>query len=191
MSAETKSQILSALALVKRTGMPKFIKYVESSDFFTAPASTRFHGSNAGGLAEHSWNVYTIFKDKVAHYKLELSEESVILCSLLHDICKIGVYRKGKKNVKEDGKWIEKEVWEYNDGLPFGHGEKSVYILQKYIELTDEEAIIIRWHMGLSEPKELWRKFDDAAEIYPAAVALFTSDVEAAHLIEGQGAEST
>jgi hypothetical protein len=81
------------------------------------------------GLAEH-WNVYTIFKYIIARYDLKLTDDSVAICGLLHDVCKIGVYKKGKRNVMEDNKWIEKEVWEYKDEFPYSHGEKSVYLIK-------------------------------------------------------------
>jgi len=188
MKPEYRKEILSVLSTVNRSGIEKLCHYLESSDFFTAPASTRFHLAFPGGLAEHSWNVYTIFKEKNAHYNLRLNEGSVALCGLLHDACKIGVYKKGKKNVKENNKWIEKEVWEFKDAVPFGHGEKSVYVIQKYIELTEEEAMIIRWHMGFTEPREIWSTFRNAIDLYPSIIALHCADLEASSIIEARGA---
>lgn len=179
-----KPLILSTLSQVSRPGIDPLIQFLQSSDFFQAPASTRFHAAYPGGLAEHSLNVYRLFKDKIKTYDLDIPEESIILCGLLHDVCKTGLYVKGKKNVKESGKWIEKEIWECKDSLPFGHGEKSVYILQQYIKLTELEAMTIRWHMGFSEPKELWRLFDAAREKYPSVMALFLADLESSFLLE-------
>ena len=144
--------------------MDKLLNFLETSDFFTAPASTKFHLAYEGGLAEHSWNVYTIFNEKLKTYSLEFGKDSIALCGLLHDICKTNFYVRGKKNVKEDGKWIEKEVWMVKDSLPFGHGEKSVYLLQKYIELSDEEALTIRWHMGFTESQDAWEQLRQATK---------------------------
>ena len=160
------------------------MQYLEKSDFFTAPASTKFHAAFEGGLAEHSWSVYRLFEEKVKTYKLDVPEESVIICGLLHDICKTNVYKKGKKNVKEPTGWVEKEVWEYKDSFSYGHGEKSVYMIERHIKLTDLEAMTIRWHMGFSEPKELWRTYDAAREQYPSVIALYIADIESAFLAE-------
>ena len=187
MKPEYRKEILSVLSAVGRNGIEKLCSYLETSDFFTAPASTKFHGAYPGGLAEHSWNVYTVFKEKIAHYNLGLTNDSVSLCALLHDVCKIGVYKKGKKNVKEDNKWIEKEIWQYEDKVPFGHGEKSVYLIQKHIELTEEEAIIIRWHMGFTEPKDVWPTFRNAVDQYPTVIALHCADLEASFIVEPRG----
>ncbi|MGB7569390.1 MAG: HD domain-containing protein [Chitinivibrionales bacterium] len=187
MKIEYRKEILSVLSASGRSGIEKLCGYLESSDFFTAPASTRFHLAYPGGLAEHSWNVYNIFKEKNTHYNLGLNDGSVALCGLLHDVCKIGVYKKGKKNVKEDNKWIEKEVWQFEDPMPFGHGEKSVYIIQKYIELSEEEAMIIRWHMGFTEPREIWPTFRNAIDQYPVIIALHCADLEASSIIEARG----
>jgi hypothetical protein len=187
MKRDYKQQILSVLSAVKRENMDKLIHFLETSDFFAAPASTRFHLAYEGGLAEHSWNVYNVFNDKIKTYSLKFAKDSVALCGLLHDICKTNFYKRGKKNVKEAGKWTEKEVWIVEDSLPFGHGEKSVYLLQKYIELTDEEALTIRWHMGFTEPKEVWTHMREAADLYPVVMALNIADLEAAFLVESRG----
>ncbi len=188
MVSTTKSTILALLADIDRSGMPSLLAYLESSDFFSAPASTRFHAAYPGGLADHSLSTYTLFAQKVKTYGIDLPEASVKLAGLLHDTCKIGLYHRGKKNVKEDGKWVEKEVWLAEDSLPLGHGEKSVYLLQRHIQLTDIEALAIRWHMGLSEPRELWHGFDAARDLHPAIMALHIADMESSFLAEKQGA---
>jgi hypothetical protein len=187
MLENRRKEILSILSGTNRKGMDNLCRFLETSDFFTAPASTKFHLSGEGGLAEHSWNVYTIFKEKIAHYKLNLADDSVAICGLLHDVCKINVYKKGKKNVKENGKWIEKEVWEFKEDFPYGHGEKSTYLIQKYIELSEEEALIVRWHMGFTEPKDIWRTFNEAVHKFPAVMALHCSDLEASGIVEAVG----
>jgi len=167
--------------------MDDLIGYLESSDFFRAPASTRFHAAYEGGLAQHSLNVFRLFGEKVKTYGLEVPADSIAICGLLHDLCKTNTYVRGKRNVKQDGKWIEKEEWLYQEALPFGHGEKSVYLLQNHIRLTEQEAMTIRWHMGFSEPKENWRKLDEARDKYPCIIAFYVADIEASFLCELRG----
>lgn len=179
---------------VHREGAEALLDYLENkSDFFTAPASARFHGSYAGGLCEHSLNVYHCLKDYLARervtdlYGLEYSQESIALVALLHDVCKIGCYKPSTRNVKgEDGKWTQVPTFTYEDPLPYGHGEKSVYVVNGYLRLTREEAMAIRWHMG---------GFDDAVrggsfalslafEKYPLAVKMHLADLESTYLRE-------
>ena len=143
---------------IHREGSDALLDYLEhKSDFFTSPASARFHGSYPGGLCEHSVNVYRrleayLERERVRElYGLDYSPETVALVSLLHDVCKIGCYKGGSRNVKgPDGKWQSVPTFFYEDNLPYGHGEKSVYILSGFLRLTREEAMAIRWHMGFS-----------------------------------------
>ena len=125
---------------IHREGAQALLDYLSNkSDFFTAPASARYHGSYAGGLCEHSLNVYHCLKDYLARervtdlYGLEYSQESIALVALLHDVCKIGCYKPSTRNVKgEDGKWTQVPTFTYEDPLPYGHGEKSVYVCLLY-----------------------------------------------------------
>ena len=121
---------------------------MESTDFFKAPASRKHHGAYPGGLVDHSLNVYYAL---IGNFKTRnmCTEESHAIVALLHDVCKIGYYYpeiKRKKN--SEGKWENAPGWGISDSLPMGHGEKSVYLIQKYMQLTDDEALAIRWHMG-------------------------------------------
>ena len=176
---------------ITRPGADALLDYLENkSDFFTAPASARFHGSYAGGLCEHSLNVYHCLKDYLARervtdlYGLEYSQESIALVALLHDLCKIGCYKKGIRNVKdESGKWQTVPSYTFDDPLPYGHGEKSVYIANGYIRLTREEAMAIRWHMGFSGPEDE-RLVGKALGKYPLAFALSVADMEATYFLE-------
>lgn len=179
---------------ITRDGADKFLEYLmsKSSDFFTAPASTRFHGSYEGGLLEHSLNVYECLKDYLDRqrvkedYKLAYSDESIAIVSLLHDICKVNCYKKGTRNVKgEDGIWKTVPTYEFDDKLPYGHGEKSVYIITGYMKLTREEAFAIRYHMGFSNGDDV-RNVGNAFEMFPLAVALSFADMEATYFIEGK-----
>ena len=143
---------------VHRDGAEALLDYLTNkSDFFTSPASARYHGAYAGGLCEHSLNVYHCLTDYLARervtdlYGLEYSPESIALVALLHDVCKIGCYKPSTRNVKgEDGKWTQVPTFTYEDPLPYGHGEKSVYVINGFVRLTREEAMAIRWHMGFS-----------------------------------------
>ncbi len=179
---------------IKREGADKFLEYLESKtcDFFTAPASTRFHGSHEGGLVEHSLNVYDCLhqylnRERVKEvYGLEYSEESIAIAALLHDVCKINFYKAGTRNVKdENGVWQKVPTYEIDDKLPYGHGEKSVYILSGYMRLTREEAFAIRYHMGFAGDEDA-RNVGKAFEMFPLAFALSVADMEATYFLEGK-----
>lgn len=178
---------------IKREGADKLLEYLLSSDFFTAPASARFHCSFEGGLCEHSLNVYDCLVSYLNMPRtkeimgVSYSEESIAIVALLHDLCKVGVYKKGFRNVKnEQGAWQRVDTFEYDDKLPYGHGEKSVYIASGYMRLTREEAFAIRYHMGYSSPTEDPRNVSAAFEMFPLAFALSTADSEATYFIEGK-----
>ena len=119
-------------------------------------------------------------------YGLEYSDESIAIVALLHDLCKIGCYKKGTRNVKdESGKWQTVPTYTFDDPLPYGHGEKSVYIANGYIRLNREEAMAIRWHMGFSGPEDN-RTVGQALQRYPLAFALATADMEASYFLENE-----
>lgn len=178
---------------IRREGADALLDYLSNkSDFFTAPASARFHGSYAGGLCDHSVNVYHCLRDYLGRervkelYGLEYSDESVALVSLLHDVCKIGCYKQSTRNVKgPDGKWQSVPTYFYEDNLPYGHGEKSVYILSGFLRLTREEAMAIRWHMGFSGDEDK-RLVGQALQQYPLAFALSLADMESTYFLEGE-----
>ena len=179
---------------IHRDGADKLLEFLLSrhSDFFDAPASARYHGAYQGGLCEHSLNVYDCLEAYLARqrvqqvYGLNYSEESIAIVSLLHDLCKINVYNPGTRNVKdENGKWIQVPTYEYSDQIPYGHGEKSVYIISGYMRLTREEAFAIRYHMGFSGTEDA-RNVGAAFEMFPLAFALSTADMEATYYIEGK-----
>ena len=180
---------------ITREGADKLLDYLlsSSSDFFTAPASARFHGAYSGGLLEHSLNVYDclydyLSRDRVKNeYGMNYSEESIAIVSLLHDLCKIDCYKEGTRNVKgTDGVWKTVPTYEFSDSLPYGHGEKSVYIITGFMKLTREEAFAIRYHMGFSSSTDDARNVGSAFEMFPLAFALSTADMEATYFIEGK-----
>ncbi|MBM6938029.1 hydrolase [Pseudoflavonifractor phocaeensis] len=178
---------------IHRDGSAALLDYLTSrSDFFTAPASARFHGAYAGGLCDHSVNVYHCLTDYLARervqelYGLDYPPESVAVVSLLHDLCKIGCYKSGTRNVKNaEGKWEAVPTFHFEDPLPYGHGEKSVYIISGFMRLTREEAMAIRWHMGFSGSEDP-RTIGQALEQYPLAFALSVADMEATYFLEGE-----
>lgn len=175
---------------IKREGADKLLEYLlsKSSDFFIAPASTKYHNSYEGGLVKHSLNAYNCLKSYVGRiendYEITFSEESIAIVGLLHDVCKINCYKKGTRNVKnEEGIWQSVEVFEYDDKLPYGHGEKSVYILSGFMRLSREEAFAIRYHMGFSGDEDK-RNVGKAFEMFPLAFALSVADMEATYFLE-------
>ncbi|MDO4173363.1 MAG: HD domain-containing protein [Eubacteriales bacterium] len=178
-------------AHITRRGADRLLEWLISSDFFTAPASTRFHSAYEGGLVEHSLNVYKVFMHK--HFvEGEDDPESVAIATLLHDICKAGFYEVSYRNRKNDaGVWEKVPYYTINDRFPYGHGEKSVFLIERFMRLKNEEAVAIRWHMG---------GFDDTAkagsfaiahafEQYPLAVKVHLSDLEATYLYENRQEE--
>ena len=178
---------------IKREGADKLLDFLQKSDFFEAPASARVHCSHEGGLCEHSLNVYDALVGYLSSprvtetYKFSYTDESIAIVSLLHDLCKIGVYKKGYRNVKdESGKWVKVDTYEYDDQLPYGHGEKSVYIITGFMRLTREEAFAIRYHMGYSSETDDVRNVSKSFEMFPLAFAISVADSEATYFIEGE-----
>ncbi len=178
---------------ISREGSDKLLEFLEKSDFFTAPASTRFHGAYEGGLLRHSLNVYECLvaylerervKDK---YKLNVSAESAAISALLHDLCKVNFYTVSYRNSKNEktGQWEKLPYYTINDTLPYGHGEKSVYMISGFMRLTRDEAMAIRWHMGFSGSEDKGT-IGAALEKYPLAFALSVADMEASYFIEGR-----
>ena len=162
-----KEEFIELLKKTNRENMDKLIEFIEKTDFFKAPASTRFHGAYEGGLVEHSLKVYEILKEKVKNSVIEITtpEESLIIIALLHDICKANFYK-------------------IDDTIPYGHGEKSVMMLTEYIKLTSEEKYAIRWHMGFTEPKELYTTLGLAFKKYPVALLMHEADLEATYFFD-------
>ena len=174
---------------VTRPGSEKLLDWMDSkTDFFSAPASTRFHGACDGGLCAHSLNVYRVLHGTFFTPD-EDSEETFAICALLHDLCKIDFYKVSTRNVKNDqGVWEKVPYYTIDDAMPYGHGEKSVYIISGFLygegRLTREEAFAIRYHMGFSGTEDK-NTIGRALEKYPLAMALNVADMEASYFIEG------
>lgn len=172
---------------INREGMDNLINFIEKTDFYTAPASTRFHGNYEGGLLEHSMKVYEILKYKVEHSVIDtqVTEDTLKIVALLHDICKVNYYKVDYRNAKnEAGVWEKVPYYTVEDTIPYGHGEKSVMMLTEYIKLTSEEKYAIRWHMGFTEPKELYNTISAAFKKYPLALLLHEADLEATYFFD-------
>ena len=174
-------------ANIHREGADRLLEWLQTTDFFTAPASTRYHCACPAGLVMHSINVYEVMMEK--HFDPETdSAESFALCALLHDVCKAQLYKVSSRNVKNErtGQWEKVPYYVIEDAFPYGHGEKSVFLIERFVRLKPAEAMAIRWHMG---------GFDDAArggnfsisvayDKYPIAVKLHLADLEATYLRE-------
>ena len=183
-----KEKFIQLLRKTNREGIEDLINFIEEkTDFFTAPASTRFHGSHEGGLLEHSMKVYEILDYKIKNNVIDLHvpEDTIIIVSLLHDICKVNFYKVDYRNAKNArGEWEKVPYYTIDDTIPYGHGDKSVMMLTEYIKLTSEEKYSIRWHMGFSEPKEVYSSLGAAYKKYPLALLVNEADLEATYFYD-------
>lgn len=176
---------------ITRDGADHLLDWLINSDFFTAPASTKFHSAYEGGLCQHSLNVFNRF---VKILKMEYGEdfvskismESVAIIALLHDVCKVDFYKVDYRNVKVDGQWIQVPYYSVEDKLPYGHGEKSVYIVSSFIKLTREEAMCINWHGGGFDERVRGGSYALAEAFYkfPNAMLFHSADMMATYLDE-------
>lgn len=175
---------------INRDGLDSLLDWLENeSDFFVAPASTRFHGNHKYGLLEHSLNVYNALNELVKQFPhLNIPEETIAIAAFFHDLCKANYYVVSTKNVKDEatGVWRKEPFYKADDQYPVGHGEKSVIILMKHMQLTDNEIYAIRWHMGGFDSAVKGGDFGSskAYEICPFAVLLHLADMIASYLME-------
>ncbi len=185
---ENKAEFLRiARENIHRDGLEELLKFLESTDFFTAPCSTKFHLCVPGGLCQHSLNVYDrLIRLCIDEYGEEFNEESVAICALFHDICKACYYKTEMRNVKENGEWVQKPYYTVDDALPYGHGEKSVYIINGYMRLSREEAMAINWHMGGFDCRVQGgsHAYEAAYSKYKFAVLMHIADLEATYIDE-------
>lgn len=188
------------LQSVNREGINILLTFIRKSDFYTAPASTRYHSCHEGGLLEHTLNVYERLmnkcKDTLWQGNTIIKNENIVISALLHDICKTyfyGTELKNKKVYKETGSksdsngrydWETVPSYTIDDKIPYGHGEKSVMMVEEFIKLEPVERYAIRWHMGFTEPKENWNTIGMAIKKYPLVLALHEADIEATYLME-------
>lgn len=170
---------------VGRPGLKKLLAWLETTDFFVAPASTRFHEAYEGGLLEHSLAVYDAFNEFfMPDMSTPEEKESAAICTLLHDLCKANFYVVELRNRKnERGAWEKVPFYTVQDQFAFGHGEKSVYLIERFMRLKPNEAIAIRWHMGGFDDAARGGSFalSNAYDEYPLAVAVHLSDMIATY----------
>ncbi|MCF2557245.1 MAG: HD domain-containing protein [Bacteroidales bacterium] len=171
---------------VSRPGSEKLLAWLDTTDFFRAPASTRFHGACESGLVMHSLNVYHALRER--YFEEGDSEETFAICGLLHDLCKANFYKPGTRNVKNEvtGQWEKVPSYSIEDAFPYGHGEKSVYLIERFMRLRTAEAVAIRWHMGGFDDSVRGgsRAMGEAFYQYPLAVKLHLADLTATYLLE-------
>lgn len=193
------------MSKVQRPGVERLMDYIRKSDFYTAPASTKYHLSCEGGLLQHSLNVLDALRSiltlamdctettEPCHYEYRaagktvatIPQDSVIITALLHDICKTYFYTTSWRNAKNEqtGKWEKVPFYTIDDKMPLGHGSKSAMIIKQYMELTTPEMYAIWWHMGDTDGQDI-RQFGQAIEKYPIILAMHTADMMASHFME-------
>ncbi len=172
---------------IKRNGAKELLAWLQTTDFFTAPASTKFHCACEGGLVQHSVSVYNTLREK--HFEEGVdNEESFAICALLHDLCKAQFYKVSTRNVKNEstGQWEKQPFYSVEDIFPYGHGEKSVFLIERFMRLKPAEAMAIRWHMGGFDTSAKGGDFaiSLAYDKYPLAVKMHLADFESTYIRE-------
>lgn len=200
VARDPKVDFLSMYENIRRPGADKLLAWLESTDFFTAPAGARHHGAHAGGLVVHSLNVWNRLREIACRDVLDgrpdglpiQTEETVAILALLHDVCKVGVYHlePGCWRNPETGKWEDRQEYKFRDPFPLGHGEKSLYLITKHMDLTEEEALAIRWHMGAYDAaaRSDLRDLSAAMAMTPWVWRLQEADMCATHIDEREAA---
>lgn len=174
---------------IGRPGSAELLEWLEKSDFYKTPASTKYHMSCEGGLCEHSLHVFKRLYDS----NPACPNESIAICGLLHDLCKVNFYKVDYRNAKDEhGVWQKVPYYAVDDQLPYGHGEKSVYIISGFMKLTREESMAIRWHMGGFDDSVKGGSYalSDAFKKYPIAVSLHIADLQATYFDEGEASQN-
>lgn len=184
---EHQARFWELVSVVKRSGFDKFIEWLKKTDFFKAPASSNHHGDYPGGLLEHSLNVYDEFKRLCAAYpEFPVSEETAVIITLFHDLCKVNFYvteKRNRKNAADD--WEQYDFYTIKEKFCYGgHGSKSVFLLQNFIQLTPEEAVAINCHMGAWDGNN---DVGNAYEQFPIAFLLHVADEAATFITESKG----
>ena len=171
---------------ITRSGSELLLDWITGTDFFTAPASTRFHGDYEGGLVEHSVNVWReLIRLLKAYPEIKTSAETAAIISLLHDLCKIGCYKTEMRNVKDGANWVRRPFYKFEEDFCYGgHGAKSVFLIQRFMPLSDEEAVAVNCHMGFADRSSGDYSLGNAYEHYPLAWLLHVADESASYLLE-------
>ena len=179
-----KEEFLEIYSKITRNGSKELLEWLENeTDFFTAPASSKFHGAYEGGLVEHSVDVFNELQRLLKVYpEIKCSDETAAIVSLLHDLCKVNYYKIDYKNAKNAfGQWEKVPYFAVDEQFHFGgHGDKSVFLVMKHMMLTDEEAVAIKNHMGNDDGKYTC---GPAFEAYPLAWILHVADEASTYLL--------
>lgn len=185
---KNKKRIIEALLSVERPGVQELIAFLEQSDYFNAPASINWHGNYPGGLAQHGIGVYDLFKERCKNTQVKIGDDTIIICAYLHDLCKVGLYKKSYEFLK--GEFTGKVTYGYNVSHParVRHSSVSLSVIEKFIKLTPLEREIIKYHMGLFGAFGKFKEYEPE-EMYVAIknsylVQVFAScDTEEAHSV--------
>lgn len=168
------------------TGIGKFIDnefetYLLANGFFSAPASTKYHGNYEGGLFDHSFTVMNILVELSAKNNLKWQRaESPFIVGMFHDLCKIDQYRIDNSEPYTVG---EATRYECRTDTDFkGHGDKSILLLCQHMKLTEEEVMCIRYHMGAFTEKDEWRDYTNAVHRYASVLWTHHADMLASHV---------
>lgn len=161
---------------ITRDGIDELLDSLDSTPFYTDPSSARYHDAHEGGGVEHLLRVFKILFVRLN--ARSISQESIAITALFHDLCKTGTYKVSSRNVKEGNKWIQVPYYEKNDTIPLGHGDKSIIMILDKMKLTYDEMLAIRWHMGLSVPKEEYSMMSEAFNQSELALWLHFADME-------------
>lgn len=177
-----KEEFISiAREYIHREDIDEMLINLDKTDFYTAPASTKYHDSEEGGLVKHSIKVFKYLVELSKGMNIDM--ESIAIVALFHDLCKVGYYTVEYRNTKdENGKWIKVPYYSVKDQTPLGHGSKSAYLVNESIKLTYDELLAITWHMGGFEPKENYGYVSEAYSQCPLAVLLHMADLKATYI---------
>jgi 23S rRNA maturation-related 3'-5' exoribonuclease YhaM len=174
-------EVVKELESTEKGGVDKLIAWLDSTDFKTCPASTKYHLSIKGGLAQHSLNVLRFARSVAKEVGIKVDDKSIIIASLLHDLCKVNFYVEGEvwdKEYKDKfNEWRKMKVWVVDDKEPIGHGEKSLAIVARFLDLTTDEMVAIRWHMlswDISEAQKYTLR--DAMDKFPLLKVIAQAD---------------
>lgn len=170
---------------IQRPGLDDLLTWLIKADFFTAPASTRYHGAYEGGLCEHSLDVFRYAQRVQDLYDGQLKSESLAIASLFHDVCKVNFYKQDWKNQKVEGQWVQVPYYTVDEKFQYGgHGSKSVFLVERFMRLELEEAVAINCHMGFSEGGDSIRSVSNAYSAYPLAWVIHAADEAATYLLK-------
>ena len=192
---ENREKFMELMRKTERAGVEDMLKWLDTTDFYSAPASTRYHGSYPGGLVQHTLNVAYELKQLVDFYEVEIPKDSILICALGHDFCKINTYRETIVNVPpqrtKSGKWEQQQGYKKDEYLKLGHGAKSLSTLQDFITLKDYEKEAIYWHMGAFDLGQ-YNNINDLSKTFeenPLAFLLHIADMCVTYIIENEGEE--